>query len=51
MSTAPAPGRERAKVVSPGAIGGLDRYERRAESRRKKAFGGLSQFGRLPIFK
>ena len=51
ISTALAPGRERAKVVSPDAIGRLDRYERRAESRRKKSLGGLSQLGRLPIFK
>jgi hypothetical protein len=51
MSTAPAPGQERAKVVSLDAIGRLDRYERRAEARRKKSLGSLSQLGRLPIFK
>jgi hypothetical protein len=51
MSTTPAPGRERAKVASLDAIGRLDRYERRAEARRKKSLGGLSQLGRLPVFK
>jgi hypothetical protein len=51
ISTARASGRQRANVVSPDAIGRLDRYERRAESRRKKWLRGLSQLGRLPIFR
>jgi hypothetical protein len=51
MSTAPTPGRERAKVMSLDAVGRLDRYERRAEARRKKSLVGLSQLARLPIFK
>jgi hypothetical protein len=51
MSAASARVGRRAKKVSPGALDSLDRYERRAASRRKKAFGSLSQLGRLPIFK
>jgi hypothetical protein len=40
-----------AKKASPGAsLDNLDRYERRACSRRNKALANLSQFGRLPIF-
>jgi hypothetical protein len=51
MSTAPALGSKRAKGVSLDGIGRLGRYERRAEARRKKSLGGLSQLSRLPIFK
>jgi hypothetical protein len=38
-------------VRSPQEIARLDRYERRAESRRRKAFGELSRLSRLPLFK
>jgi hypothetical protein len=42
----------RAKAAqSPQEIARLDRYERRAESRRRKAFGELSRLCRLPLFK
>ena len=48
MSTAPAPGRERAKVVSLDAIGRLERYERRAEARRKKVAWRAVTIGPAP---
>ena len=40
-------------VSSPGteAVRRLDRYERRAKSRRKRALSELSQLSRLPIFR
>jgi biotin operon repressor len=51
ISAASARAGRRAKKVSPGALASLDRYERRAASRRQKALGNLSELGRLPIFK
>jgi hypothetical protein len=39
------------EVQNPQEIARLDRYERRAESRRRKAFSRLSRFCRLPFFK
>jgi hypothetical protein len=46
VSGAPSPG-----VDGSSAIQRLDRYERRGESRRKRALGKMSQLGPLPIFK
>jgi hypothetical protein len=40
-----------ARCMTPDAIGPLDRYERKAESRRKKALVRLSRGRGLPIFK
>ncbi len=51
MSATSARAGRQAKKVSPDTLGRLDRYERRAVSRREKALGDLSQLGRLPIFK
>jgi hypothetical protein len=51
LMSAASPRAGRRAKVSPGALDSLDRYERRAASRRKKAFGNLSELGRLPIFK
>jgi hypothetical protein len=43
--------RQTEAAQDPQAIGRLDRYERRAESRRNKALGRMSKLRRLPIFK
>jgi hypothetical protein len=51
ISAASARAGRRAKKVSAGALNRLDRYERRAASRRNKALGNLTELGRLPIFK